>query len=150
LLLERDHGECNSAAALPDALCQGPGCSSRPGGLHAAGLFTAEGELVPVREEVGRYNAVDKVVGWAPLDGRLLLHRHPADGQRALQLRDPAEGPGRRHPCGLRRVGASSLVVDLARRFGMTLVRSLRGVRFNVTPARSASACRPPRHAASS
>ena len=59
-------------AALPDRLRHAQRVFSRTGGLHAAGLFTAGGELIAVREDVGRHNAVDKVVGWALLGGRLL------------------------------------------------------------------------------
>ena len=60
-------------AALPDRLRDAQRVFSRTGGLHAAGLFTAGGELIAVREDVGRHNAVDKVVGWALLSGRLPL-----------------------------------------------------------------------------
>jgi formate dehydrogenase assembly factor FdhD len=60
-------------ATLPERLREAQRVFSRTGGLHAAGLFTGDGELIIVREDVGRHNAVDKVVGWALLNGRLPL-----------------------------------------------------------------------------
>src|SRR5690606_8245683 len=62
--------------ALPDRLRAAQRLFERTGGLHAAGLFDADGELVCVREDVGRHNAVDKVVGWAARAGRLPLRGH--------------------------------------------------------------------------
>jgi FdhD protein len=63
-------------ATLPDRLRDAQRVFSRTGGLHAAGLFTADGDLVAVREDVGRHNAVDKIAGWALLAGRLPLAGH--------------------------------------------------------------------------
>ncbi|MEZ4500026.1 MAG: formate dehydrogenase accessory sulfurtransferase FdhD [Thermomicrobiales bacterium] len=62
--------------SLPDQLRDAQGLFSTTGGLHAAALFTAEGELLAVREDVGRHNAVDKVIGWALLEGVMPLERH--------------------------------------------------------------------------
>ena len=59
--------------SLPDRLRETQGAFAATGGLHAAGLFAADGTLLCVREDVGRHNAVDKVLGWAFLDGRLPL-----------------------------------------------------------------------------
>ncbi len=77
-------------AALPDRLVQ-PGFA-RTGGLHATGLFDARGELLCVREDVGRHNAMDKVVGRALLDGELPLRPPRAVRQRPALLRAGAEG----------------------------------------------------------
>ena len=99
-------------AALPARLEQPE--FARTGGLHATGLFDPEGELLFAREDVGRHNAMDKVIGRTLLDGALPLARPRAVRQRAPVLRARAEGRGRRRPV-LVGVGApTSLAVALA------------------------------------
>ena len=117
---------------LVDRLRSGQGVFERTGGLHAAGLFTANGDLVHLREDVGRHNAVDKVVGRLLLDGRLPA----ADAVMVVSGRAGYEIVQKSIAAGigvLAAVGApSSLAVALAREFNQTLVGFLRGDRFNV------------------
>jgi FdhD protein len=117
---------------LPGTLREGQGLFEATGGLHAAGLFTAAGELVAVREDVGRHNAVDKLIGWALLDGRLPLGEHllMVSGRSSYEILQKALVAGIPVVCAVS--APSSLAVDLARRFGMTLVGFLRGERFNL------------------
>jgi FdhD protein len=117
-------------AALPDKLRQ-PGFE-RTGGLHATGLFTAAGELVCVREDVGRHNAMDKVVGRALLDGALPLHDRVlcVSGRLSFELVQKAVVAGAPILVG---VGApTSLAVEVAGDRGLTLVGFARGESANV------------------
>jgi FdhD protein len=119
-------------AALPDRLRDAQRVFSRTGGLHAAGLFTADGELIVVREDVGRHNAVDKVVGWALLDGRLPLTGCVllVSGRASFELVQKAVLAG--IPLLAAVSAPSSLAVDLAEQAGLTLVGFLRGPSMNV------------------
>lgn len=118
--------------ALPDRLRDAQRVFSRTGGLHAAGLFSAAGELIAVREDVGRHNAVDKIVGWAllrdllPLAGCILL----VSGRASFELVQKAALAG--VPVLAAVSAPSSLAVDLADETGVTLVGFLRGPSMNV------------------
>jgi FdhD protein len=117
---------------LVERLRSGQGVFDRTGGLHAAGLFALDGELVALREDVGRHNAVDKVVGRMLLDGRLPASEMllVVSGRAGYEIVQKSVGAG--IPV-LAAVGApSSLAVALAREFNQTLVGFLRGDRFNV------------------
>jgi FdhD protein len=126
------HVDPSMLPLLVDVLRQGQGVFDRTGGLHAAGLFNAKGKLLHLREDVGRHNAVDKVVGRALLDGALpaagaVLVVSGRAGYEIVQKSISAGIPI------LAAVGApSSLAVALAREFNQTLVGFLRGDRFNV------------------
>jgi len=117
---------------LPERLREAQALFDRTGGLHAAGLFDAAGTTVDVREDVGRHNAVDKVTGAAMLDGRVPLHGHVlvVSGRLSFDIVQKAVSAG---IPALIAVGApSSLAVDLADRFGVTLIGFVRGGAFNV------------------
>jgi len=121
--------------SLVERLRSGQGVFDRTGGLHAAGLFTPGGETVCVREDIGRHNAVDKVVGSMLLEGRLPLRDTVlvVSGRAGYEIVQKSINAG---IAVLAAVGApSSLAVGLAREFNQTLVGFLRGERFNVYSA---------------
>lgn len=117
---------------LPDRLRAAQRTFDRTGGLHAAGLFTAEGELLVLREDVGRHNAVDKVIGWALRDGRLPLAGHVllVSGRASFELTQKAWMAGL--PLLAAVSAPSTLAAELAEEAGMTLVGFLRGSSMNV------------------
>jgi FdhD protein len=118
--------------ALPDRLKASQPLFAKTGGAHAAGLFTPAGALVAVREDVGRHNALDKLVGWALAEGRVPLSDFVllVSGRLSFELVQKAVAAGLPVVAA---VGApSSLAVELAERFGMTLVGFLRATGMNV------------------
>lgn len=119
-------------AALSDRMRSAQGLFESTGGLHAAGLFDRNGEVVAVREDVGRHNAVDKLVGWAMLEDRLPLTDHivMVSGRSSYEIVQKCLAAGVPVVCSVS--APSSLAVDVAQRFGMTLVGFVRGSRFNV------------------
>ncbi len=118
--------------ALPDKLRETQKLFDTTGGLHAAALFDARGTLLAVREDVGRHNAMDKLIGWTVLQGKIPLARHIVlvSGRASFELAQKALMA--RLPIFCAISAPSSLAVDSARRFGMTLVGFLRDDRFNI------------------
>ena len=115
---------------LPDKLRAAQTIFGRTGGLHAAGLFNSEGELIAVREDVGRHNAVDKIAGWALQEGRLPLSKYAlmVSGRGGFEIIQKALVAGL--PLVASVSAPSGLAVRTARELGLTLVGFLRGRRF--------------------
>lgn len=118
--------------ALPERLRAGQKVFGRTGGLHAAALFNAAGDLLAVREDIGRHNAVDKIVGWALLSGLLPLADHVlmVSSRGGFEIVQKALAAG--IPVLASVSAPSNLAVKLARELNLTLVGFLRGRRFVV------------------
>lgn len=117
---------------LPEKLRKAQQLFDLTGGLHAAALFDLEGNLIALREDIGRHNAMDKLVGWALLEGKLPLAPCivVVSGRASFELVQKALAAG--IPIFASVSAPSNLAVDLAASFGMTLAGFLRGERFNV------------------
>ncbi len=140
-------------ALLPERLRAAQGLFATTGGLHAAALFSTDGTLVAVREDVGRHNALDKLLGWAllaerlPLAGRALL----VSGRASYELVQKALAGGIPIVCSIS--APSSLAIETARTFGLTLVGFVNGTSANVYAGEErvgvpATASSPPRRTA--
>ena len=122
----------STIAALPERLRARQAVFDETGGLHAAGLFSRDGVLVDVAEDVGRHNAVDKIVGRMlmrealPLSDSLLC----VSGRTSFEIVQKAIFAG--IPILAAVSAPSSLAIDLAREFGVTLIGFIRGESFNI------------------
>ena len=118
--------------SLPEKLRSAQGVFERTGGLHAAGLFDSSGELLGLREDVGRHNALDKLLGWALLEKMLPLSDCIVlvSGRASFELAQKSVVAGLPVMCAVS--APSSLAIQVAEDFNMTLIGFLRDDRFNV------------------
>jgi FdhD protein len=120
---------------LPGRMHEGQRVFSATGGLHGAALFNERGDAIVVREDVGRHNAVDKLVGWGLLDDRLPFARSLMMVSGRVSYEILQKSLMARIPIVCSVSAPSSLAVDLAREFNLTLVGFLRGQRANIYAA---------------
>ncbi len=121
--------------ALPERMRQAQRVFTTTGGVHAAALFRTDGTLVAVREDIGRHNAVDKLTGWSLLENGFPLHGAvmAVSGRASFEIVQKAAVA--RVPIVLAVSAPSSLAVDVARAFNITLVAFIRGTRANIYSA---------------
>lgn len=117
---------------LPDKLRQAQQLFENTGGLHAAALFNVNGELLALREDVGRHNALDKLIGWGLLNRQLPFHDKVimVSGRASYELLQKCAVAGSPIFCAIS--APSSLALEVAEHFGITLIGFLRGKTFNV------------------
>ncbi|MCA1964670.1 MAG: formate dehydrogenase accessory sulfurtransferase FdhD [Prosthecobacter sp.] len=119
-------------AGLPEALRAAQEAFTLTGGLHASAVFDARGRMLVIREDVGRHNALDKVIGWALREGHLPLHQHLllVSGRVSFEIMQKALAAGL--PLVAAVSAPSSLAVEFAQQSGQTLVGFLRGREMNL------------------
>jgi len=124
--------QAETMLALPETLRRSQTTFARTGGLHAAGLFDLDGNLLVLREDIGRHNAVDKVLGCGFLDGRLPLDRHilVVSGRASFEIMQKALAG--RLPIVVAVSAPSSLAVEFAKASRQTLAGFVRGERMNI------------------
>lgn len=132
----RCHVAARALADLPNRLRAAQSGFERTGGLHAAAIFTADGSLVVAREDIGRHNAVDKVIGFGLLHGLLPLDRHVlvVSGRASFEIIQKSLAA--RIPIVCAVSAPSSLAVELARSSRQTLIGFARGERMNIYSGR--------------
>lgn len=132
---DQTHFERSVVTSLPEAMRARQRIFDRTGGLHAAALFDSAGTLRALREDVGRHNAVDKIVGWAFLRGELPLSAQAiaVSGRASYELAQKAIVAGAPLLCAVS--APSSLAVSLAAAFNLTLAGFVRGSRLNLYAA---------------
>jgi len=131
-LMPGPHVSPATLANLPDSLREAQTLFESTGGLHAAALFDCAGRLIEVREDVGRHNALDKLIGWGLLQKQLPFHDKIllVSGRASYELLQKCRVAGVSIFCAVS--APSSLAVELADQFGITLIGFLRGARFNI------------------
>jgi FdhD protein len=122
--------------SLPDALARNQSVFKSTGGLHAAGIYSPSGEQIEMREDIGRHNAVDKLIGWSMANDRLPLDQCilMVSGRASYEILQKSLMADVPVVCAVS--APSSLAVSLARQFGVTLVGFLRDRRLNVYSGR--------------